>query len=77
MRTFLADLRYGVRALFRVPSFAIAIVAILALGIGANTAIFSIVNTVLLRPAGEAALRQAYHAFTAMSHGFEARLGTK
>ena len=31
----------------------------------------------LLRPAGEAALRQAYHAFTAMSHGFEARLGTK
>jgi len=30
-----------------------------------------------LRPAGEAALRQAYHAFTAMSHGFEARLETK
>jgi len=31
----------------------------------------------LLRPAGEAALRQAYHAFTSMSHGFEARLGTR
>jgi DNA-binding PadR family transcriptional regulator len=31
----------------------------------------------VLRPAGEAALRQAYHAFTAMSHGFEARLETK
>ena len=50
MRTFLADLRYGVRALFRVPSFAIAVIAVLALGIGANTAIFSIVNAVLLRP---------------------------
>jgi predicted permease len=50
MRTFLADLRYGVRALVRVPSFAIAVIAVLALGIGANTAIFSIVNAVLLRP---------------------------
>jgi len=50
MRTIAADLRYSLRTLLRAPSFAIAVVAVLALGIGANTAIFSIVNSVLLRP---------------------------
>jgi predicted permease len=50
MRTLLADARHALRVFTRTPSYAIAVAGVLALGIGANTAIFSIVNAVLLRP---------------------------
>jgi putative ABC transport system permease protein len=50
LESLVRDVRYGVRTLVKSPSFAVAGIVILGLGIGANTAIFTVVNAVVLRP---------------------------
>jgi putative ABC transport system permease protein len=50
IESLIRDARYGFRTLVKAPAFSLAAILILALGIGANTAIFSVVNAVILRP---------------------------
>jgi putative ABC transport system permease protein len=50
MRFILQDIQYGLRKLRQAPGFSLAVIAVLALGIGANTAIYSVVDAAMLRP---------------------------
>ena len=69
MHTVFADLRYAFRVMSRTPSFAVAVVIVLALGIGASTTIFSIVNAVLLRPLPFEEPDRLVRIFTKMQDG--------
>ena len=69
METLLGDVRYGIRHLLKHPAFTILAIISLALGIGANTAIFSLVNTVLLRPLPVKEPSQLIEVYGALHNG--------
>jgi predicted permease len=58
LETLLQDVRYGLRVLGRSPGFAVTTVSVIALGVGANAAIFSLLDSVVLRPLSVAAPEQ-------------------
>src|SRR3954462_10244381 len=72
MDTLLRDLRFALRGLLKAPGFTAAAVIALALSIGATTAIFSVVNAVLLRSLGwgdESRLVSVYRTLTGIGSG--------
>jgi predicted permease len=70
IETLFQDLRYGVRMLMKNPGFALIAVFTLALGIGANTAIFSVINGVLLKPLPYREPDRIFQALRSFPQGF-------
>ena len=73
MSTFLQDLRFAVRLIGRAPGFTAIAVLTLALGIGANTAVFSVVNAAMIRPLpfpNASRLVDVYHAYTKLNMNY-------
>jgi len=71
MQSLIKDIQYGVRNLLKRPSYTVIALLTLALGIGANTAIFSLVSTVLLRPLPVPHPEQLVEVYGTMHNGSE------
>jgi predicted permease len=70
MHGFVEDVRFGLRSLRRRPGFAAAVVVTLALGIGANTAVFSLIDAIFIRPVGVADPSSLFAVYEASSAKF-------
>src|SRR6266568_9038244 len=69
MRTVLQDLRYSIRQLVKMPGFSLTAIVSLALGIGATTAVFSVVYAILMDPYPYAAPNRMIHMRFTMPNG--------